>query len=122
MKVLIVDDEEMIRSLAEKILRRAGYDVVAAADGFIGVEMYTQHKDDIRIILMDIMMEGMSGLDTLRLIRKQSETVPCIVSSGNVSDLDDIPSDLSRHVYFLQKPYRANQLSEMVDGILSDLT
>ncbi|MBU0985247.1 MAG: response regulator, partial [candidate division Zixibacteria bacterium] len=66
MKVLIIDDEEMIRSLAVKILERADYDVVLAESGEEGIERLKEHGSDVVAAVIDFTLEGLTGVDTLR--------------------------------------------------------
>ncbi|MDH3890398.1 MAG: response regulator [candidate division Zixibacteria bacterium] len=119
MKVLVVDDEDMILSLATKILTRQGYEVVTAYSGDEGLKLYAQQTDQIDLLLLDLTMPGISGLETLRRARKITPGLPCIISSGQLTDQDHIPDELMGGLHFLQKPYRADQLSSLVKEILS---
>jgi len=119
MKLLVIDDEEMIRSLAEKILNRAGFEVLLAESGEEGLQHFTREPDQIGLILLDMFLDGQSGVDTLRQIRQIAPTVPCIISSGHAEDHSEIPEDLAQSVDFLHKPYRAGQLVDKVNLMLS---
>lgn len=119
MKILVVDDEEMILSLATKILTRQGYEVITAYSGDEGLKRYGQQPSQIDLLLLDLTMPGLSGFETLRRARKISPELPCIISSGQLADRDDIPDDLKNGLHFLQKPYRAEQLSNLVNKILT---
>ncbi|MFQ5452965.1 MAG: response regulator [Candidatus Zixiibacteriota bacterium] len=118
-KILVIDDEKMIRDLAEKILKKASYNVLLAEDGENGIEIFNKNMDSIKLLLIDLSMAGISGIETLQKIRAIVEDIPCIISSGNNYDQNDIPSNLNHDIYFLQKPYHAKQLSNMVNEILS---
>ena len=119
MTVLIVDDEEIIRSLATRILQRDGYDVITASSGNQGLQIYAQQPDQIDLVLMDMTMPGISGVETLRRIREIKPELPCIISSGHVADQQHISDDLMNNTFFLQKPYRLDKLSKLVDEILT---
>lgn len=119
MTVLVIDDEEMIRTLTQKILLRAGFDVLTAESGQRGVQLYSERSGQIDLVLLDLTMDDIPGVEVLRKIREISGDLPCIISSGQPPGTDEIPDELQRNVYFLQKPYRANQLSDMVGQILS---
>lgn len=119
MKILVVDDEEMILLLATKILTRQGYEVITACSGDEGLTLHAQQPDQIDLLLLDLKMPGLSGFETLRRARKISPELPCIISSGQAADRDDIPDDLRSWIHFLQKPYRADQLSNLVNEILT---
>ncbi|HOP06486.1 MAG TPA: response regulator [candidate division Zixibacteria bacterium] len=115
MKILVIDDEEMIRALARKIIERSGYEVLLAESGQDGIKLFSEHQNDIGLVILDLKMEGISGVETLRLIRQIVPNMPCIISSGQITDKDDLPEELATSVVFLQKPYRAGALAQLVD-------
>ena len=115
--VLVVDDEQIIRSLAQKILTHAGHEVILTESGAQAVEVVSRQGDGIDMVLLDMRMEGMSGIETLRHIRNLYPELPCIISTGNASEVSDFPADLRLNVEALQKPYRAKELSEMVERL-----
>ena len=119
MKVLVVDDEEIILSLATKILKRQGYEVITACSGDKSLQLCTQQTDQIDLLLLDLTMPGLSGFETLRRMREIKPELPCIISSGQLADRDDIPDDLTIGLHFLQKPNRADQLSSLVNEMLA---
>lgn len=121
MKILVIDDEEMIRSLAQKILTRAGFEVLTAESGYSGLTLMSEKPHQIDLVLVDLTMDDMPGVETLRRIREIRPGLPCIISSGQTPTPDELPDELNRNVRFLQKPYRAKQLAEMVDQILSEV-
>ncbi len=119
MTVLIIDDEEMIRDLAQKILMRAGFDVLTAESGQSGVQLYAERHSQIDLVLLDLTMEDMPGLETLKKLREVSPDLPCLISSGHGPRVYEVPEELNHNVSFLQKPYRANQLTDAVNQVLS---
>ena len=121
MRILVIDDEEMIRSLAQRILTREGFDVLTAESGQSGLKLFSENYYQIDLILLDLTMDGIPGVDTLKRIREISPNLPCIISSGQEPGPNELPDELNQNVCFLQKPYRAKQLSEMVNQILSQV-
>ncbi len=117
MRILVIDDEEMIRALARKILQRDGHEVLLADSGQSGLAIVSREHESLGLVLLDFNMHELSGVETLRRIRQVSPTMPCIISSGQIADQNDLSDDLTEHLRFLQKPYRANTLSEMVRSI-----
>lgn len=118
-KVLVIDDEGMIRTLAEKILVRAGHDVVLAESGNEGVDLFREHRGKVDLLIVDMTMEGFSGEETLRACRIIQPFVPAVFSSGQSLLEADIPDDLTINTFFLQKPYRASELVEKVEEVLA---
>ena len=80
--VLLVEDKEMIRSLAEAMLRRLGLSVLAARDGVEALEVFRQHRDEIRLVLCDLPLPRMNGWETLTNPRHLSPAIPIIPASG----------------------------------------
>lgn len=121
MRILVIDDEEMIRSLAQRILIRAGFDVLTAESGQSGLKLFSENFHQIDLVLLDLTMDGILGVDTLKRIRETSPNLPCIISSGQEPGSNELPYELNRNVCFLQKPYRTKQLLEMVSPLLSEV-
>lgn len=79
-RILVIDDDPDVRQSLRKILTRAGYDVVEAADGTVGVEL--QHREPADVIITDIFMPGLDGLQTMRQLKKEGSLVKVIAVSG----------------------------------------
>lgn len=111
--VLVVDDEEMVRSLAQRILSRYGYRVMSAKDGRSAVEIYRREKG-IGLVLLDMTMPGLSGRETLGELKKQDPGTKVLLSSGY--SLNGLGEDLLTNgaAGFVQKPYRASELARAV--------
>ena len=83
-RILIVDDIAYIRQMLRTTLTMNGYEVVAEVDdGNKAIQYYSEYKDETDVILMDIEMKGMSGLDALRQIRSFDKDIPIIIMTGN---------------------------------------
>lgn len=83
-KVLVVDDEEGVRSLLERTLARVGYSVVSAANGQEALDRVSQQ--DIEVVLLDIKMPGMSGMDVLQQLAKRWPDIGVVMVTG-VADI-----------------------------------
>jgi CheY-like chemotaxis protein len=81
--ILLVDDEESIRDLAEEILRMFGYTVIAAADGEKALEIYREKKEDISLVILDLIMPGMGGQKCLEEILKIDPAQKVVIASGH---------------------------------------
>ncbi len=117
--ILVIDDEEMIRSLAERILTRDSHTVLTAEDGTSAIKLFNENHKSIDIVLVDMLLDDMNGIEILTELRKTAPQIPGIISSGNCYNDDDLPAELNHRLYFLQKPYKANGLTELIDSILT---
>ena len=77
-RVLVVDDEEIVRNSLQRVLKEAGYDVVTAANGQEALDKMSMSQLKIKLVLLDIKMPGLDGFQVLDLIRKSSN-VPVIM-------------------------------------------
>lgn len=103
--VLVIDDDEDVRALAQDVLQRAGMTVLSAGDGHEGVKLFGLHADEIGIVLLDRTMPTLSGSDALDAIRKLRPDAKIIVVSGYSEE--SVTSELQGHKLagFLQKPF-----------------
>jgi len=116
--VLLVDDEETVRTVAQQILERAGFEVVTAKDGIDALEVFEQHKGAVKAVLLDITMPRMGGEDTLLELRRRDEKVPVILSSG-YNQQDATNRFVSQGAAgFIQKPYRVRALLDMLREVV----
>lgn len=112
--VLIVDDEAAVRRLAASSLERAGFDVMLAEDGKEGVGVYLENAEAIDAVLLDLTMPGMDGREVLNEIRRVSDQIPVVLSSGFSEDQALQGLVDSSHTTFLRKPYAPCSLQEMM--------
>jgi DNA-binding NtrC family response regulator len=79
-KILVIDDEEGIRSLLDTLLSRKGYEVVLAASGQKGLELFRRERPDV--VVLDLKMPEMDGVTVLKQIRCVDQRLPVIVLTG----------------------------------------
>ncbi|MCM2272497.1 MAG: response regulator [candidate division Zixibacteria bacterium] len=118
MCVLIVDDEEIIRVLATKILQRAGMTTQTADSSQNGLRLVAENPAVYKLAILDLSMPGMSGVDLIREIRRFIPGIPCILSSGYPINDSDVSDDIKPNTFFLQKPYKPQELTLLVQSIL----
>ena len=80
-KILIADDEQKIRKLVGDFLKKSGYDVVEAEDGDEAFRVFETFKNEINLIILDIMMPGLNGWEVCKKVREISD-VPVILLSA----------------------------------------
>ena len=124
--ILVVDDEEMVRKLAEKILKRLGYTILLASDGKEGLETYRKERERVSAVVLDLSMPELPGDEVLKQIRTEDPEAKIILSSGHTLDG---PSDLVgpfEPSNYLRKPYSyremAEKLREVLDGTPEEST
>ena len=117
--ILLAEDEEMVRDLAITVLTEAGYHVFATSDGREALTTFTAHADAVDLVLLDVVMPHMSGLEVYRAIKAQRPHIPILFSSGYSHDiLGDAPEVLKKH-QLLTKPYRPSELLTAIKTILN---
>src|ERR687886_1655335 len=117
--ILVVDDEDSIREVTKTLLETNGYKVLVASDGIEAIALYTQHKEDIRTVLIDMMMPSMDGSTTIRVLQKINPEVKIIGVSGLVSNHKMIELVGSSVKTFLPKPYTSNELLKNLQAVLN---
>lgn len=117
--VLIVDDEESVRDLTNEMLNGLGYRTFLAENGKEAVEIYKNHKDEIDLVILDMVMPEMAGSETNLRLREIDPEVRVMLSSGYSQEgkAKDILKDGA--LGFIQKPFRMQVLSEKISWALS---
>jgi CheY-like chemotaxis protein len=123
--VLVVDDEPLMRTMLQLGLKGDGFDVCLASNGRDAIELYEKHRDNIAVVLLDVRMPGLDGLQTLDALLKLNPKVQvCLMSGGTGADK---PEELRQRgaAYAIAKPFRldelANVLRQLVYGAAVDL-
>jgi PAS domain S-box-containing protein len=109
--VLVVDDEPMVLAFIEEGLKRLGYKVLTAVDGRQACEVYSSHFQQIDLVLLDMVMPDISGLEACRRLREINPNVKVILSSGHNSGEIAHEARLAGAIGFIGKPYSLDELS-----------
>ncbi len=112
--VLVVDDEERMRTVVQGTLERFGYRVLLAANGAEAVALYAQNRDQIEIVLTDMAMPVMDGPATIFALLSMNPNLKIIGSSGLPSNGDFAGSGGGGFKYFISKPYTAEALLKIL--------
>jgi two-component system, cell cycle sensor histidine kinase and response regulator CckA len=114
-----VDDEDMILSVAEEMIRALGYRVIPAKNGKEAVAIFQERHDEINMIILDLIMPKMSGSETFDMLRKIDPDVKILLSSG-YSINGDASAILNRGCNgFIQKPFSIHELSRQIQAVLT---
>lgn len=116
--ILVVDDEMSIRRVTSQTLETFGYRVLLAAHGAEALEFYEAHRSDIAVVLTDMMMPVMDGLELIRALQKQDALLPVIAASG-VGAAGQVAKAWEAGVrHFIAKPYTAEVLLNTLAVVL----
>lgn len=120
--ILVVDDEQAIRESLTDILEFSGFRVLSADDGKNGIALFQEHQHEINLVILDLLMPGMSGPETLHRLRQLAPTAAILLSSGYDEDeivqmLNDTGIDRA-NIHFLQKPYSLATVVGIIRSLL----
>ncbi len=110
--------EENVRESTEQILLNAGYNVTVCANSIEALEIYEKSYKSINIIILDIVMPEMNGMDTFLAMKKINSELKVIISSGYSIDGEAQSIIKEGALDFIQKPYRKNELLKMISETL----
>jgi two-component system cell cycle sensor histidine kinase/response regulator CckA len=116
--ILLCDDDEVIRELYRKILELRGYRVITAVDGNDAIEKYKEKKDEISLLVSDVMMPNKSGGQAYEEIRKINKSLRVIFSSGYNTETTRTIKEEGYH--YLQKPYAPQLLLQKIKEVLDE--
>ena len=110
--ILVVEDEESLRILLKETLEYLGYNVYQASNGREAVKLYSDIKDKVDLIILDMVMPEMNGEETFYKLREINPDARIILSSGY--SVDEKTRELigKGALGFIQKPYRVNEIEE----------
>lgn len=116
--LLLVDDEEAIRQIGQELLEDMGYQVLLAKDGREAVDLYSKNRDEIDIVLLDIVMPNMGGSEAYDRLKQINPKVKVLVWSG--ANINDVATKmLKRGCHgFIHKPFSIKQLSKKIREIV----
>jgi len=120
-RILLIDDDELVRATIQSILESAGYEVTQAADGVQGLEAYRASTPDL--VITDILMPNKEGIETIRDLKRCNPAPRIIAISGGDRNGDAQFLQMAEKLgadRILPKPFRKAALLDLVDGLFSD--
>ena len=116
--VMIVDDEDLVTMLAQRVLADEGYRVITARDGFQAIEAYRKLRDQIALVILDFTMPVMDGADVFEELREINPQVPVVLSSG-FAEQERLRAMLAKGLRgFIPKPYTQQKLLAQIRATL----
>ncbi|MBO5892247.1 MAG: response regulator transcription factor [Oscillospiraceae bacterium] len=119
-KVLIMEDEENIRSFVVINLRRAGYEVLEAATGMQALERIQQHPD-VGVAILDIMLPDMDGFEVCRRIRANNKQMGIIMLTARTQEMDKVTGLMTGADDYVTKPFSPAELTARIDALFRRL-
>ena len=108
--ILVIDDEAPVREAVTDIMALHGIEVRTAVNGQEGVDLFARYQEEIQLVLLDMSMPGINGLDTLTKLRQLNPDLPIILSSGYSQQQVAHEVKVNGRTGFLPKPYDVNTL------------
>ena len=117
--ILLVEDEDAVRSFAARALRMRGYTVMEASGGEIALDIVRKHQGTIDLLITDVVMPNMDGPTLVRAARKLRPEMRIIFMSGYAEDAFRRGGEKAEELHFLPKPFGLKQLVAKVKDVLS---
>jgi two-component system, cell cycle sensor histidine kinase and response regulator CckA len=114
--VLIIEDEDALRSATAKILRKAGFSIIEAGEGAAALNLFRANEPEIDVVLLDMTLPGMSGSELLEKMREIRPDIKVVLTSAYNQDRAEATVGRIHPWKYIQKPY---QLRELTDLLLS---
>ncbi len=117
--ILVVDDELALREINKTSLETYNYKVLTASDGIDALALYAQHKAEISVVLMDMMMPSLDGPTTIRMLQKMNPQLKIVAVSGLATNEKIAQAAGIGVKAFLSKPYTAQELLKTLHSVLN---
>ncbi len=116
-RIIVADDEQKIRKLVGDFLKKSGYDVIEAEDGDEAYNLFCENKNNVNLLILDIMMPGLNGWEVCRKIREISD-VPIIMLTARSEEFDILTGYENGADDYVTKPFSPGVLVKRVEALL----
>ncbi|HVH91973.1 MAG TPA: response regulator [Candidatus Acidoferrum sp.] len=116
--ILIVEDEQVMLRVVEKVLLQHGYQVLVASDGEEAIEVYRRHKLEIDVVLLDVDLPKLTGWDVLLKMKEENPDVRVVIATGFLEP--KMKTEMSRVTvkHFVDKPYMLDEVVETLQSLI----
>lgn len=121
-RILVVEDEDVIRDFVVINLQRAGYDVTDVNCGEAALKAFEDSKGDFDVVLLDVMMPGIDGFTVCKRLRQQSSSVGIIMLTAKTQEMDKVGGLMIGADDYVTKPFSPSELVARVDAICRRVT
>jgi two-component system cell cycle sensor histidine kinase/response regulator CckA len=119
-EILVIEDDMLMLETMKNLLGHLGFEVITAVNGKQALEIYSESKSKIKLIILDMEMPIMNGLETLRKLKEIDINVKVLISSGYSME-EKVQTALNEGALaFLKKPYRITDLAKTIQSTISD--
>lgn len=115
--ILIAEDELAIREFIAINLTRAGYDVISVVDGQEAIDVYNAKKDDLNLVVLDLMMPKKDGIEVCKYIRNCDKDIGIIILSAKSQEIDKVSGLMMGADDYIVKPFSPSELLARVDAL-----
>jgi CheY-like chemotaxis protein len=112
--ILLADDEKPMRLALERLLSRAGYQVLISTDGQEALDMFVSQQNAVDLVLLDRWMPNLNGPEVVQEIRRMGKTLPIFLLSGEIGEAPDVPGVTA----WIEKPFEPAELLRTLQGAL----
>jgi len=112
-----VEDEPTLQMFIELVLASGGYRVVSARDGAEALRLFTEHDHAFVLVLTDLQLPGLNGLELVRAIRSKNRSIPIVVESGTMVEWSITELKRLDVTAFVRKPFSGAQLLNAISGV-----
>lgn len=121
-RILVCEDEDVIRDFVVINLKRAGYDVVDVNNGEEALRVFDKERGSFDVALLDIMMPGIDGFQVCKALRKRSSTLGIIMLSAKTQEMDKVSGLMLGADDYITKPFSPSELTARIDAIYRRVT
>ncbi|MBC7248742.1 MAG: response regulator [Anaerolineae bacterium] len=118
-KILIVDDSSLSRRMLRQALEPLGHQIIEAPEGLTALELYALHQPDL--VLLDLTMSGMYGLEVLRKLREMDQEARVIIATADIQNSTRAMVEAAGARGYITKPFAGEQVRNVVSSILSEV-
>jgi hypothetical protein len=117
--ILVVEDEQHVREMLEKLIARAGFEVITVSDGMEALAVEARHRGTIDILISDVVMPAMSGIDLAEQLAARRPGIGIILLSGYTAETLDLEQATRRGARFISKPVASGDLRRAIAEVLA---
>lgn len=118
--LLLIDDEEVIREIGSEMFESMGFSCITAKNGVEGIQLYQEHKADIRLVVLDIELPGLSGEKVYETLKEINPDIKILLVSGYGKDYLETFFFKQKVVHFASKPFQLSKLKQTIDQLMQE--